>query len=249
MALTIVICILFGLIIGDILFFSIHNLSVIFTEAESETKTAKNNGIIKEYINFILTQLKENRRRFLSYYLSVDALTITLTITIVIMFGVTLKAAAALLFCYALIVLTYVDAKTQYLPDIITKPLIVAGVIQSYFNLFTDLRGSIMGAFIGYFSLWAINTAFRMIRNKDGMGYGDFKLLAAIGAWTGFMQLPFVILSSSIIGIFVALGLAKFAKNDISAPSPFGPSLAISGVISLLWGREILGWYLGLYSY
>jgi leader peptidase (prepilin peptidase)/N-methyltransferase len=243
MTLTIVICTLLGLIIGDALFFAIHNLCKIFSE---ETPTQKK-GIFRDYIDFVLKQLKENRKRFIACYLSIDTVTISITILIVVMFGITLKTLTALFFCYALIVLTYVDAKTQMLPDIITKPLIAAGIVQSYFGLFTDLRSSIMGAILGYYILWTINTAFRLLRKKDGMGYGDFKLLAAIGAWAGYTQLPFVILASSIIGIFVALALARFAKNPLSAPSPFGPSLAVAGIVSLLWGAEIIEWYLGLF--
>jgi leader peptidase (prepilin peptidase)/N-methyltransferase len=165
----------------------------------------------------------------------------------VVLYGVTIKAFAGMLFCYCLIVLTYVDAKTQMLPDIITKPLIAFGLLQAYFGLYTDFKSACIGAFAGYWSLWLINTIFRLIRHKEGMGYGDFKLFAAIGAWIGFAQLPFVIFFSSVLGIFVAVFLARLPENKLSSPSPFGPSLAITGLISMIWGQQIINWYLGLY--
>jgi leader peptidase (prepilin peptidase)/N-methyltransferase len=132
------------------------------------------------------------------------------------------------------------------LPDFITKPLIVLGLVQSYFGLFTDFKSACIGAIVGYGSLWTINTLFRIIRHKEGMGYGDFKLFAAIGAWGGYIQLPFVIFAASIIGIFVALFLARLPENKLSSPSPFGPSLAVSGFVSLIWGQDIIDWYLGM---
>ncbi len=229
---------------GDVLAFVIFLLCRMFSPDNKQQK-----GIFKPYINFVLEQLKENRIGFIINYFLLGLTTVTVTLLAVILFGLTIKAFTALFFCYCLVILTFVDAKTQFLPDIITKPLIIFGVIQGYFGILTDLRDSVMGAIAGYLILWAVNSAFRIIKKKDGMGYGDFKLLSAIAAWVGIAQLPFLILSSSIIGIFVALLMARFADNKLSQPTPFGPSLAIAGLVSLFWGSDIMYWYLSLYSY
>jgi leader peptidase (prepilin peptidase)/N-methyltransferase len=247
MPLTIFLCFFASAAIGDILSLFIYHLCNLFDEnLPPKEFTCKN--FWKNYLHFVVQQLQKNRTNFLLYYLSIDITTIACTLLIVAVFGITLKTFAALLFCYCLIILTFVDIKTQMLPDIITKPLIVLGLLQGYVGIFTDFQSSIIGALLGYFILWSVNTAFRFIRKKEGMGYGDFKLLSAIGAWVGYSQIPFLILSSSIIAIFVALSLARLGKNALSAPSPFGPSLAISGFVSLLWGTEIIQWYLGLFA-
>lgn len=242
--LSIFLSVLLGLLVADFISFSIYNLCEFFSEKKSDnTQTSA----FKKYINYILTELTNNRVKFLAYYCSIYALTIGASILMINLYGVTAKAFAGMLFCYCLIILTYVDAKTQMLPDIITKPLIILGLVQSYFGLFTDLQSSLIGAIAGYGSLWTINTLFRIIRHKDGMGYGDFKLFAAIGAWDGYLQLPFVIFAASVLGIFVALFLARLPENKLSSPSPFGPSLALSGFVCLIWGRDIAQWYWGLF--
>lgn len=161
-------------------------------------------------------------------------------------FGYGLKLYVAVVFAYSMLLLAAVDFKTQMLPDIITKPLIALGLVQGYFGVFTDIQSSLLGAFAGYFVLWSVNTCFRLVRGMDGMGYGDFKLLCAIGAWAGAKMLPLVILFSSIIGIFVALIILKTTKQDIHAPTPFGPSLVLAGVIAFLYGDDILKWYLNM---
>lgn len=249
MLLTITLTILAGLIVGDILCFIVYHICKIIENEEKGIKIKSEINIFKAYIQYLATQLKSRNKKFLIHYLILDAVTVASTIFLILHYGVTLQAFAALIFCYSLIVLTFIDAKTQYLPDIITKPLIALGLLQGYFEIFTTLKEAVLGALIGYGSLWAINTSFKLIRKKDGMGEGDFKLLAALGAWVGYQYLPFIIFSSSFLGIFVALGLAKFADNELSAPSPFGPSLAIAGFFSLIWGERIINWYFSLFSF
>jgi len=246
MFVTILLTILASLIIGDILYFLFYEICRLIEEEESGNKTKQKKNIFRSYIDFIFKQVKERNKDFFISYIILDAVTICFTVFFILHYGVTIKAFAGLVFCYCLIVLTFIDAKTQYLPDIITKPLIILGLIQGYFEIFTTLKEAALGAIIGYWSLWIINTTFKIIRKKDGMGQGDFKLLSALGAWVGYQYLPFIIFSSSFLGIFVALGLAKFADNKLSAPSPFGPSLAIAGVISLIWGADIIKWYFSL---
>jgi leader peptidase (prepilin peptidase)/N-methyltransferase len=150
----------------------------------------------------------------------------------------------AAIFAYAMLLLAAIDFKTQLLPDIITKPLIILGLVQGYFNVFTDFQNAALGAIAGYLILWSVNFAFRLVRGIDGMGYGDFKLLSAIGAWCGINMLPLVILASSIIGIFIALIILKLTKANMQAPTPFGPSLVITGFVAFLYGNDIIDWYI-----
>ena len=153
---------------------------------------------------------------------------------------------AAAIFAYLLLLLAAIDFKTQFLPDIVTKPLIILGIVQGYMGIFTDLQSSVLGAVLGYGLLWGVNYCFRLVRGMDGMGYGDFKLLSAICAWTGIKMLPLIVLTSSIIGIFVALVIIRLTKADIQSPTPFGPSLVLTGFIALIYGNDIIDWYLKL---
>lgn len=161
-------------------------------------------------------------------------------------FGYSIKFVIISIFAYLMLLLAAIDFKTQMLPDIITKPLIALGLLQGYMGVFTDFSSSIMGAIGGYMVLWSVNFAFRCRRGVDGMGYGDFKLLAAICAWTGIKMLPFILLVSSILGIFVALIIIKLTKSNIKAPTPFGPTLVFTGFIAILYGNNIINWYLKL---
>lgn len=160
--------------------------------------------------------------------------------------GYGIKFFAAAVFVYAMVLLAAIDLKTQMLPDIITKPLIALGIVQGYLGIFTDLPSSILGAIAGYMVLWSVNLCFRLVRGMDGMGYGDFKLLSAIGAWTGIKMLPLTILLSSVIGIFIALAIIKHTKSTIGAPTPFGPSLVFTGFVVIMYGNDIISWYLKL---
>ena len=177
-------------------------------------------------------------------YPIVEALTAVLSGYVAWRFGVSFVTLAALLFCWALIALTFIDADTQLLPDQITQPLIWLGLLANLVGLFTDIQTAIIGAVVGYFSLWTVYWLFKLVTGKEGMGYGDFKLLAAIGAWLGWQMLPLVILLSSLVGAIVGVSLIVFARHARSQPIPFGPYLAGGGIIALLWGQDLTQAYL-----
>ena len=179
-------------------------------------------------------------------YPIVEALTAVLSGYVAWRFGVSFVTLAALLFCWALIALTFIDADTQLLPDQITQPLIWLGLLANLGGLFTDIQTAIIGAVVGYFSLWTVYWLFKLVTGKEGMGYGDFKLLAAIGAWLGWQMLPMVILLSSLVGAVIGIGLMVFARHGRETPIPFGPYLAIAGVIALFHGPAINRQYLHL---
>jgi len=158
-------------------------------------------------------------------------------------FGPTAQAAGALLLTAVLIALTGIDADTQLLPDNITLPLVWAGILINYFALFTDLESSVLGAVAGYLVLWSIYHLFRLLTGKEGMGYGDFKLLAALGAWMGWQFLPLMVLMSSVVGAVFGLILMGCGKLQRDKPMPFGPFIAAAGWITLIWGQQIMEYY------
>jgi leader peptidase (prepilin peptidase)/N-methyltransferase len=177
-------------------------------------------------------------------YPLVEALTGLLSAYIAWRFGASWTTAAALLFCWTLIALTFIDADTQLLPDQITQPLIWIGLLVNLSGLFTDIQSALIGAVIGYLVLWSVYWLFKLVTGKEGMGHGDFKLLAAIGAWLGWSMLPLVILLSSFVGAIVGISLIAFARHARSQPIPFGPYLAGGGVIALFWGQNLTQAYL-----
>ena len=181
-------------------------------------------------------------------YPVIEALTGLLSAYVAWRFGASTMTFAALLFCWSLIALTFIDADTQLLPDQITQPLIWLGLLVNFGGLFTDLPSALIGAVAGYLSLWSIYWLFKLATGKEGMGYGDFKLLAAIGAWLGWSMLPVVILLSSLVGAVVGLSLIAFARHARSQPIPFGPYLAGGGIIALFWGKDLTQAYLGWLS-
>jgi leader peptidase (prepilin peptidase)/N-methyltransferase len=154
-------------------------------------------------------------------------------------YGPTLAAAGAMAFGWALLALTVIDLDTQLLPDDITLPLLWGGLLLNIAGTFVPLRTAVIGAVAGYLALWLVYWAFRLATGKEGMGYGDFKLLAAIGAWLGWQKLPLVILLSSVVGALVGIGLILFARHARGKPIPFGPYLAAAGLIALFWGEHI----------
>lgn len=160
-------------------------------------------------------------------------------------FGYSAALAAALVYGWALLALTFIDFDTQLLPDDITLPLLWLGLIANSFGIYTDLRSAVLGAAAGYLVLWAVYWAFRLLAKKEGMGYGDFKLLAAIGAWTGWQVLPAVILVAAGLGAVLGSITLWLAKKGRETPIPFGPYLALGGVVGLLWGREAITAWLG----
>jgi len=161
-------------------------------------------------------------------------------------FGYGFVALAALIFVWSLIALAAIDLDTQLLPDDITLPLLWIGLLVNINHGFTDIQSAVIGAIAGYLSLWSIYWCFKLITGKEGMGYGDFKLLAAIGAWLGWSMLPLVILSSSLVGALVGMGLILTAKLNKNIPIPFGPYLVGGALIALFWGEQLIHTYIGL---
>jgi leader peptidase (prepilin peptidase)/N-methyltransferase len=158
-------------------------------------------------------------------------------------FGYSIALAAALAYTWALLALTFIDLDTQLLPDDITLPLLWLGLLANVFGLYTNLPSAVVGAAGGYLLLWAVYWAFRLIAKKEGMGYGDFKLLAAIGAWTGWQVLPVVILVAAGLGAVVGSLVLWLTRRGRETPIPFGPYLALGGIVGLLWGREaVIAW-------
>ncbi|THF63621.1 prepilin peptidase [Pseudothauera nasutitermitis] len=160
-------------------------------------------------------------------------------------FGFGLAAAGALLFLWAMIALAFIDLDTQLLPDDITLPLLWLGLAFNLSGTFTSLPSAVIGAMAGYLALWSVYWLFKLLTGKEGMGYGDFKLLAAIGAWLGWQQLPLTILFSSLVGAVIGIALIVFARHGRGTPIPFGPYLAAAGVLALFWGESITRFYLG----
>ena len=161
-------------------------------------------------------------------------------------FGFGWTAVGALLLIWALLALTAIDFDTQLLPDDITLPLLWAGLLFNLFGVFTDLHSAVLGAVIGYLTLWSVYWLFKFATGKEGMGYGDFKLLAALGAWLGWQMLPLIILLSSLVGAVVGLTLIVALKHGRNIPIPFGPYLAGGGLIALFWGSTLTQNYLRL---
>lgn len=162
-------------------------------------------------------------------------------------YGLGAAALGAALFAWAMIALAFIDLDTFYLPDSITLPLLWAGLLFNAGGAFTDLHSAVIGAAAGYVALWTVFWAFKFATGKEGMGYGDFKLLAAIGAWLGWKMLPLTILASSLVGAVVGIGLIVFAKHAREKPIPFGPYLAVAGLIAMFWGERINKYYLDLF--
>jgi len=155
-------------------------------------------------------------------------------------FGVTPTGVSACVLLWALLALTMIDFDTQLLPDNITLPLVWLGLIVNIWGLFTSLSNAVIGAVAGYLSLWTIYWLFKLIRGKEGMGYGDFKLLAALGAWLGWQVLPVIVLLSSLVGAAIGITLIVFKGRDHSVPMAFGPYLAIAGAIALFFGPTLV---------
>jgi leader peptidase (prepilin peptidase)/N-methyltransferase len=159
-------------------------------------------------------------------------------------FGYTTATLFAWVFVFALIALTFIDFDTQLLPDDITLPLLWLGLLFNLNSGFTDLKSAVIGAMAGYLVLWSVFWLFKLIRGKEGMGYGDFKLLAAIGAWFGWKLLPAVILLSSTLGAIIGIALIVLTKRSKEVPIPFGPFLAIGGIAAFFFGHQLSHIYL-----
>jgi leader peptidase (prepilin peptidase)/N-methyltransferase len=186
-------------------------------------------------------------------YPIVEFATAVLSTVVALHFGWHWQTLAALLFTWALIALTVIDLDHTLLPDVITIPLLWLGLLLSLFwhagltaPAPADPAAAILGAVCGYLILWTVYWAFKLITGKDGMGYGDFKLLGALGAWMGWQMLPLILLLSAFAGAVIGIALILLRGRDRNVPIPFGPYLAAAGWIALLWGPQIMGGYLAL---
>jgi len=177
-------------------------------------------------------------------YPLVELFTAILTTFVVWKFGISLQSLGAVALTWYLIALSGIDIKTQLLPDNMTLPLLWLGIILNIFSTYTDLTSSILGAIFGYLALWLVFHLFKLVTGKEGMGYGDFKLLAALGAWLGWQSLPLIILLSSAVGAIIGLTMIATKLQERSAPIPFGPYLAVAGWIVMLYGNQLMGFYL-----
>jgi len=177
-------------------------------------------------------------------YPLIELLTGILSAVVAWHFGFGWQAATALLLTWSLIALSMIDFDHQLLPDSITLPVLWLGLLLSLFPVFVDMRSSLIGAIAGYMSLWIIYQVFKLLTGKEGMGFGDFKLLALLGAWMGWQALPMIVLLSSAVGAILGGALIAIRGRDSQIPMPFGPFLAIAGWIALLWGERISNAYL-----
>ncbi len=184
-------------------------------------------------------------------YPIIETVTALLAAVIAWHFGFGAEALAALALTFALIALTMIDVDTQYLPDSITLPFLWLGLVLSLFHgrvdaqaLFVSPRDAIICAAAGYLSLWSVYQAFKLVTGKEGMGFGDFKLLAVLGAWLGWQKLPLVIFLSAVVGAIVGIALMALRRHGRDVPIPFGPYLAAAGWVAMLWGDAIIDGYL-----
>jgi leader peptidase (prepilin peptidase) / N-methyltransferase len=158
-------------------------------------------------------------------------------------FGPNWQGLAACGFLWTLLALTFIDFDTQLLPDDLTLPLLWGGLLANLFGLFVPLAEAVVGAMAGYLALWSIYWLFKLIRGKEGMGHGDFKLLGALGAWLGWKMLPLIVLGSSVVGALIGISLVVLKGRDHNVPLAFGPYLAIAGMIALFWGQPLVRVY------
>lgn len=184
-------------------------------------------------------------------YPVVEALTGIMSLAVAWRFGPTWATPAALVLTWFLLTLSLIDLDHKLLPDNLTLPLVWIGLILALFepgglNIFTDLRAAVIGAVAGYLSLWSVYQLFKLLTGKEGMGYGDFKLLAAIGAWLGWQMLPLVIILSAAVGSIVGIALIVAGQRSRQAEIPFGPYLAGAGWLAMLCGDDIMRWYMSL---
>jgi leader peptidase (prepilin peptidase)/N-methyltransferase len=176
-------------------------------------------------------------------YPIIEAATGLLSVITIYLLGFNSAGLVALILLWSLICLTMIDIDTQLLPDSMTLPLLWLGLIANYFGLYTHLGDALLGAVFGYLSLWSVFWLFKIATGKEGMGYGDFKLLAALGAWMGWQFLPLIILLSSLVGAVIGIAGILILGRNKNIPIPFGPYLAIAGWIAFVWGEHIIDYY------
>ncbi len=205
--------------------------------------TALENIPIISYL-FLGGKCKGCKAKISMRYPLIEALTGALIGAVAYHYGYTYSALFGFVFVFALVALTFIDFGTQLLPDDITLPLLWLGLLFNLNGGFTDLKSAVIGAMLGYFVLWAVFWLFKWVTGKEGMGYGDFKLLAAIGAWFGWQLLPAVILLSSVLGATIGIGLILLRGKSGNTAMPFGPFLALGGIAALFFGRQLASFYL-----
>jgi leader peptidase (prepilin peptidase)/N-methyltransferase len=205
--------------------------------------TALENIPVVSYL-FLKGRCRECQTRISIRYPLVEILSASLVAIVAWKFGVTFQAGMAMLLSWGLICLSFIDYDHQYLPDNITLPFLWLGLLLNLNGLFVGISSAVIGATAGYLILWFVYQIFKRLTGKEGMGYGDFKLLAMLGAWLGWQVLPVIILLSTLVGSLIGIFLILFRQHDRSHPIPFGPYLAIAGWIALLWGNEINSAYL-----
>jgi len=184
--------------------------------------------------------------RISARYPIVEALTAVLSAIIAWKFGLTWQTPLALVFTWTLIALTFIDADTTLLPDDLTLPLLWLGLLANLYGVFVPINEAVIGAVAGYLTLWSIYWLFKLTTGKEGMGYGDFKLLAALGAWMGWKALLPIVLLSSLVGAVVGIALIVLARRGREIPIPFGPYLAAAGLIVMLVGDRLTRWFVPL---
>jgi leader peptidase (prepilin peptidase)/N-methyltransferase len=177
-------------------------------------------------------------------YPLIELITALLSVLTIYLLGFSGTGLLALLLLWTLTALTMIDVDTFLLPDDLTLPLLWLGLIINSFGVYTDLSSALWGAIVGYSSLWSVFWLFKLVTGKDGMGYGDFKLLAALGAWMGWQFIPLIVILSSFVGAVIGIAGILILGRDKNIPIPFGPYLAIAGWISFLWGEQLINYYL-----
>ena len=178
-------------------------------------------------------------------YPAVEILGAAIAVLLAWRFGYSWQLAFALVFGWAMLALAFIDFDTQLLPDDITLPILWLGLLANAGATFIDLRSAVLGAVAGYMILWLVYWGFRLVAKKEGMGFGDFKLLAAIGAWTGWQVIPVVIIASAGLGAVVGSLFLWLSRRGADTRIPFGPYLALAGIVGLIWGRELVVAWLG----
>jgi leader peptidase (prepilin peptidase) / N-methyltransferase len=181
-------------------------------------------------------------------YPMVELFTALVTVVVGWHFGASIQAVAALAFTWCLIAASGIDIGHKLLPDSLTLPLMWLGILLALGDVFVSLEESVIGAMAGYLSLWSVFVLFKLLTGKEGMGYGDFKLLAALGAWAGWKMLFVIILTSSAVGALVGVSMIVLRMTERGTQIPFGPYLAAAGWLTLLWGNEILRFYYSLFG-
>lgn len=181
-------------------------------------------------------------------YPIVEFVTMVLSLIVAWQFGPTPQAILGIVATWFLVSMTMIDFDHQLLPDTLTLPLMWIGLLAALMPVFADLQSSVIGAAAGYMVLWLVYQLFKLVTGKEGMGYGDFKLLAALGAILGWQSLPMIILLSSLVGAIMGIAIIALTGRDKNIPMPFGPFLATAGWIAMLWGETMTNWYYGLLS-